>query len=288
MSKRANPTLIGAFVVGAVVIAVAAVILLGGEDLFRDKPKFVLFFEGSVKGLNVGAPVYFRGVKIGTVTDISIVVHGPEKEPDIPVEIEIDPSRLTLATGEKLDVVERIHSNDVIDDAVEKGLRAQLQLQSLLTGQLSIQLDFYENRPARLHGDTRLPEIPSIETPIQELGKTLEDYPLDEVMEDISSAMDGINRLVNSPDLHESMTAVNLALKQINETLKSAEQTFDSATATVDSMKDLVADDSEMLDALEETLRSISDAAQSVSELADAIERQPEALLRGKGPGEGK
>lgn len=305
MSKRASPTLIGTFVVGAVLIAVTALILLGGDELFKEKREFVLYFDGSVKGLNVGAPVNFRGVKIGTVTDIKIVVLDEAQVLDIPVVIEIDPESFTFPEGRKVSVPEGIALS------VEKGLRAQLQMQSLLTGQLFIQMDFYENKPARLHGGNRLPEIPTMQTPLQELGKTLEDFPLQKVLDDISSAMDGINKLVNSPDLQESLHSINQAFKdvstlmndldtrtqplesglnkankaidQANATLQAAEQTFLAATVTISSMKDLVGDDSEMLDAMDEALRAISDAARSVSELADSIERQPESILKGKG-----
>ena len=307
MSKRANPTLIGTFVVGAVVIAVTALLLLGGDEIFRKKPEFVLYFDGSVKGLNVGAPVDFRGVKIGTVTDIKLVVHEAGQALDIPVIIEIDPESFTFPVGEKRSV------KDGVDIAVEKGLRAQLQMQSLLTGQLFIQMDFHENKPARMHGDNRLPEIPTIQTTIQQLGKKLEDFPLQEVMDNITSAMGGIDKLVNSPELQESLHSINKAFEdvstlmnnlntrtqplesglnkankaidQANATLQAAEQTFHAATDTISSMKDLVGDDSEMLDALDEALSAISDAARSVGELADALERQPEAIFRGKGAG---
>ena len=309
MSKRANPTLIGTFVVGAVVIAVIALLLLGGGDIFRKKPKFVLYFDGSVKGLNVGAPVNFRGVKIGTVTDIKIVVHESGQALDIPVVIEIDPVSFTFPVGEERSV------KSGVDVAVENGLRAQLEMQSLLTGQLFIQMDFHADKPAQLHGGNELPEIPTIQTAIQELGRKLEDFPLQKVLDNVSSAMDGIDKLVNSPELQGSLHSINKAFEdvsalmnnlntrtqplesglnkankaidQADATLQAAEQTFLAATDTISSMKELVGDDSEILDALDEALSAISDAARSVGELADAIERQPEAILRGKGAGGG-
>ena len=92
MSKHANPTLIGAFVVGAVILAVAAVLLLSSGDLFVQKPRFVLYFKGSVKGLNIGSPVTFRGVNIGTVTNIQLVMGVSESDIRIPVIIEINPA----------------------------------------------------------------------------------------------------------------------------------------------------------------------------------------------------
>ncbi len=296
MSKRANPTLIGAFVVGAVLIAVTALILLGGGELFERRPHFVLYFDGSVKGLKVGAPVNFRGVKIGTVTDIKIVVGKPGTRPTIPVVIEIDPDSFTLPEGEESTMEEGL------EDAVQRGLRAQLQMQSLLTGQLFIQIDFHKGKPAILHGGHEFPEIPTIKTTIQELGSKLEDFPFDEVMDDISSAMNGVNELVNSPELHELIHSINQAFKDVStlmtnldartrplrSVLNQAAATLKATEDTVTAAKGLVSDDSEMLDAIDDALRAISDAARSVGALADAIERQPEAILKGKGPGGGK
>jgi len=296
MSKQANPTLIGAFVVGAILIAVTALILLGSGQLFRQDPQFVLYFDGSVKGLNVGAPVNYRGVNIGTVTDIRIVMDTMGGQPTIPVVIEVDPDSFNLPEGEDATVGEGL------EEDIREGLRAQLQMQSLLTGQLFIQIDFHENRPARFHGGHELPEIPTIKTPIQELGKMLADFPIREMMDDISSAMNGVDELVNSPELHELIHSINQAFKDVSTLMTNLDartqplrSVFNQAAAalkatedTMTAAKGLVSDDSEMLDAMDDALRAISDAARSVGELADAIERQPEAMLKGKGPGGGK
>lgn len=296
MSKQANPTLIGVFVVGAVIIAVTALLLLGGGDLFKKKPRFVMYFDGSVKGLNVGAPVNYRGVRIGTVSDIRIVMDTMGGQPTIPVIVEVDPERFNLPEGEESTVGEGLQED------IREGLRAQLQMQSLLTGQLFIQIDFHENRPAILHGGHELPEIPTIKTPIQELGNILANFPIREMMDDISSAMNGVDELVNSPDLQELIHSINQAFKDVStlmtnldartrplrSVLNQAAATLKATEDTVTAAKDLVSDDSEMLDAMDDALRAISDAARSVGELADAIERQPEAMLKGKGPGGGK
>ena len=93
MSKQANPTLIGIFVAGAIALIVAGILIIsGGKLLLTDKTNYVLYFKGSVKGLNIGSPVSFRGVNIGTVTDIQLVVN--EEESDIPVSY----THLTLPT----------------------------------------------------------------------------------------------------------------------------------------------------------------------------------------------
>jgi len=133
MSKQASPTLIGAFVAGAVGLIVAGVLIIsGGKLLITDKTSFVLYFQGSVNGLNIGSPVTFRGVKIGTVTDIQLVVGDRDADIQIPVIIEIDNTKfISSRTGKP-----RMGDDDGIDDLINAGMRAQLQLQSLLTGQL--------------------------------------------------------------------------------------------------------------------------------------------------------
>ena len=300
MSKRANPTLIGTFVVGAVVIAVIALLLLGGGDIFRKKPKFVLYFDGSVKGLNVGAPVNFRGVKIGTVTDIKIVVHESGQALDIPVVIEIDPISFTFPEGEERSVKKGV------DIAVENGLRAQLEMQSLLTGQLFIQMDFHADKPAQLQGGNRLPEIPTIQTPIQELGKKLEDFPLQQVLDNVSSAMDGIDKLVNSPDLQGSLQTINKAFEdvstlmnnlntrtqplesglnkankaidQADATLQAAEQTFRAATDSIDQVDVTLQAAEQTFRAATDTIGSMKDLVGDDSEMLDALDEALSAI----------
>ncbi len=99
MSKQANKTLIGAFVIGSIALLVAAVLILGGGKLFSNKFKVVMFFDGSIKGLNVGSPVMFRGVKVGTVSDINLMLDARALSFQTPVVAELDPARLVLTGG---------------------------------------------------------------------------------------------------------------------------------------------------------------------------------------------
>ncbi len=184
MSKQANPTLIGIFVAGAIGLIVAGILIIsGGKLLLTDKTNYVLYFKGSVKGLNIGSPVSFRGVNIGTVTDIQLVVGEQESDIRIPVIVEIDNTKfLSSQTGKSM-----MGDDDSIAELVTAGLRAQLQLQSLLTGQLFIQIDFFPNTEANLVEDNRYrrsyKEIPTIPTPIEIIGKLLENLPVDKIKE---------------------------------------------------------------------------------------------------------
>lgn len=320
MSKRANPTLIGAFVVGAVVLAIVAILLLSSGELFVKKPHFALYFKGSVKGLNIGSPVNFRGVNVGTVTNIQLVMGVSESDIRIPVIIEINPAN--FLRSERMVTQMTGGTSERLKGLIDAGLRAQLQLQSLLTGQLFIQLDFYPGTPVELVGDERYPEIPTMPTPIEKITRKLEDFPVEQVMNNLISTSEGIEALVNSPELHQSIRSLNEALENINRLVKSPElqksiaslhaalddlgslaRTIDSrieplssemratldearlammqARGTLESAQHLVSDE-KLLYAIDNVLAEVTSAARSVRDLTDFLERQPQSLLRGK------
>lgn len=314
MSKQANPTLIGAFVAGAIGLIVAGILIIsGGKLLLTDKTSYVMYFQGSVNGLNIGSPVSFRGVNIGTVTDIQLVVGDTDVDIQIPVVIEIDNTKfISSQTGKP-----RMDDDNSIDDLVRAGMRAQLQLQSLLTGQLFIQIDFYPNTEVHLIGSGKYKsiyeEIPTIPTPIERIGKLLEGIPLDKVVEDTISAIEGIDRLVNSRDLHQSIAGLHAALadfrtlvgnldRQIEPLASSASLTLEDArsalqkagstldevsgtlqdtSTTLQSANDLLSDE-QILTALDSALNEISSAAYAIRILAETITNQPESLLKGR------
>lgn len=320
MSRHANPSLIGAFVVGAVILAITAALLLGSGDLFVKKPRFALYFKGSVKGLNVGSPVNFRGVNIGTVTNIQLVMGMSDADIRIPVIIEINPANFLRSDRMVKQMSEKSRGN--IDSLIQAGLRAQLQLQSLLTGQLFIQLDFYPGTPVDLVGDEEYTEIPTIPTPIEKITRKLEDFPVEKIMNNIISTSEGLNALVNSPELHQALVSLDETLENINRLVKSPElqQSITSLHAALDDLGALarhldgrlepltsdvqatlnetrlamtqarttlestqhLVNDQKLLYSIDSALAEITAAARSVRELSDFLERQPQSLLRGK------
>ena len=149
MSKQANKTAIGAFVVVAVALGVAAIIVFGSGKFFVKKDVYVAYFPGSVKGLRVGAPVVFRGVKIGEVTQIRLYADRRENIVQIPVILEVDPGNFkNMGPPEE-------NRREYLEKVIKSGLRAQLQMQSLVTGQLMINVDFYPDKPATVIGRQR-------------------------------------------------------------------------------------------------------------------------------------
>lgn len=238
MSKPANKTLIGAFVVGAVVLAVAAIVLFGSGKFFKKTEPWLTFFQGSVKGLNVGSPVVFRGVQIGQVTDIIVGFDAAQLDVLIPVFLEIDPEKFK-------DIGDRSQKSDpeMRSALIERGLRAQLQMQSLVTGQLLINIDFYPDTPAKLIGMDRFKdkmkfedrwEIPSIPTPLQELEKALGELNIKEITEDIKKAMGGIAKLASSPELYEGIVVLKDTLMDVQKLARNLDSKVDPLSTSLD------------------------------------------------------
>jgi phospholipid/cholesterol/gamma-HCH transport system substrate-binding protein len=230
MSKPANKTMIGLFVVGAIALLVVAIGVLGSGKLFKESIPYVMVFQGSVKGLNVGSPVVFRGVKIGAVSDIRMHFDYASKAMTILVyadfeERQIDTVNLDEATAEHLRKTGRYGGRYVLmREFIARGLRAQLEMQSIVTGQLQVALDFSPDKPAVYAGiDKTVQEIPTVPTPLQELTKKLENLPIEETFNKVSLAVDGISKLVQSPELKESVANLNTTLKDAQALIRNVD-----------------------------------------------------------------
>jgi paraquat-inducible protein B len=282
MSKQASKTLIGAFVLGALVLIVAGVVVFGSGKFFR-KVYDVMFFEGSVKGLQIGAPVMFRGVQIGHVTNIVLEVNAKDLTAFIPVYTEIYPQKL-IPIGDNPNFDQRY-----LQTLIEKGLRAQLQLQSFVTGQLMVNLDFYPNTPIRLVGiEKKYPEIPTIPSSLEQLTKRLEELPLKEIADRLNETLAGINRLVNSRDLQASIGSLNQLLENTDALVKNLNAevgplasdirgTADAARATLaQAEKTLRFDEGvpgEIASSIKETISSAQATLKETHEAVDNINR---------------
>lgn len=239
MSKQADPKLIGGFVVGAIALIVAGIVIFGSGTFLTQTKKYVLFFEGSVKGLSVGAPVDFRGVKVGTVQDIKIYLVAKDLSLRIPVFIQIDPNRITeidSGSAESLKIKEHMRTGTLMDAMVKKGLKAQLSMQSLVTGQLYVNLDFYPNKPLRLVKiTTEYPQLPTIPSPFEEISKTFETLPLDELVNKITRSIAGIEEFVNSPELKGILSSVNATSQKTQALMTDLDQQIKPAMANLNS-----------------------------------------------------
>lgn len=212
MSRQANKTVIGAFVIGAAVLVVAGILIFGSGRLFSSGVRFVMFFDGSVGGLTTGAPVVFRGVQVGRVIQIQMRFDAEKMNVKIPVIVEIQPERIDWVVGSQ----PQKDTAAYIAEMVNRGMRARLQLQSFLTGMLMVELDFHEGKPARLN-ETNLPypQIPTIAAKWEAIAETLTQLPISELISKLTLSIEGIERTVNRPEVAESITNLNLALKEV-------------------------------------------------------------------------
>ena len=235
MSKKASKTAIGAFVVGAVVLGVAAILVFGSGKVFSERVKYVMFFEGSIKGLQVGAPVVMNGVKVGEVTEIALLSDISTLEFYQPIYIEIDPEKfhvvgekkksLGLLTKKKYSLYERL---------LEKGMKGQLVLQSFVTGQLWIELGIHPEKPIRLVGAVKdVPEIPTIPTTMEELQKTVENLPLKEIVGKLDNVITGIDRIVNSRELRQTVVNLEKTTRDIGVLVRHVDNQVEPISADV-------------------------------------------------------
>ena len=274
MNKNISPTLIGAFVMGAIALMVVAVIAFGSGQLFRKTKNFVLYFDGSVNGLHIGAPVKFKGVEIGSVKDILLQISPDMQVSKIPVIIEIDLKKMT-ARGASGAVAEQ---QETFQTAIhERGLRAQLRTESLVTGVLYVALDFFPETPISLvqqpDGYYKYPEIPTVPTALEQAQdavsqviKKLQEIDFKGLIKSVSDTIVGIDQLVNSP-------AVKSTLRQLDQTMPK----IDAAVISLTKLSNNVDD---KFSGLSDNLQQTSDATRQAMKQAENTLKQTDAALK--------
>ena len=252
MSSKASPTVIGGFVVGAVVLATASVVYFGSGTYLAYKEKYVLEFTGSLAGLSVGAPVNYRGVKVGMVSDIVVRYDQRDQRFRIPVYIEIDTNRID-STANLDDPQDR---QRVINIMVERGLKAKLSLQSFLTGQMAIQLYLDPSEEAVFTGvDHSYVELPTVASSLEKIEESIDELPIDELISKLTSAIGGISDIVNSED-------TRAAIKSIRESFDSVNRLVVHVDKRVDPLAD----------SIEQTVVAAQAALERATEAIDALE----------------
>jgi paraquat-inducible protein B len=319
---KKSPLLIGVFVLGGLALLVAGILMLGGSKLFSKQVQAVVFFEGSVRGLYVGAPVTFRGVKIGEVDGISIDVDPQSLATRIPVRLTVGSDTIRMGNDHGKHI-------DDVPDLVRRGLRARMILQSVVTGQTGIDLDFRPNTPLRLvaGGRSKVPEIPAMRDRLDALVEQLSNLPLSDVVSELRRTMGSLDKA-----LRATQTAVEQSSVQLTSTARQAEKTLavgeqalqsvqaqtrttlasierlsnssrdvllqtrpeltralqstrdaaQSAQEAMANIADLSAPGAPLRSDLELAMRDLSQAARSLRGFADQLERQPNSLVFGK------
>jgi paraquat-inducible protein B len=249
---------------------------------------YLVHFDGSVRGLRAGAPVEFRGIRVGSVTDVRLEIDAKQNALRIPVTLEIEPQRFGVegGAGEQRYVV--------MAALVERGLRAQLRSGNLLTGELVVDLDFHpDSPPATLDHSGAYPEIPSVPADLEALEASvtatlnkLAALPLPELIDDLRRTVQGIDALVTSPDTVGAVAALNQAAVRLEALIGTLDAQLGpvlvQAQSTLASADGLVGANSQGRYDLNALLKELTGAARSVRVFADYLERHPDALIRGK------
>lgn len=328
MSKKANPTIIGAFIIGAIALTVVSLILIGGGKIFRDRTVYVTYFEGSLQGLRVGANVTFRGVRVGQVREVYIRFNESTLEFDSPVILELEDgairSQIVRHKMQQSDV------DELFNQLIEKGLRAKLGMESFVTGQLLVDLDYHPNtKPVFRDQDGVYREIPTVRDDIQQVldnvhkffGK-LKDIPIDELFEDMTESISGIEKIVNSPELANTLKGVDKFInstdtqeltKNLRHSILKLDATMDdiqtivqninqrvdpianNLDATMDEMRIAIVEIQKTFTEVKDTvtdentrhqlnaaLKEFTDAARSFRVFVEYLERHPESFISGK------
>jgi len=279
VSRKANPTLIGAFVLGAITLSVVTTLLLTGGGWFGEKREHMLYFDGAPQGLQVGAPVMFLGVKVGTVKQIQLGLDAHDNRFVVPVTIEVLPNVVRARGGEPVDLRDRA----VVRGLVERGLRARLRLQSLLTGQLYVDLDFQPDKPARFVGlDPDVSEIPTVRTAVQELQARLETFPMEKFLADVTAISGAVKTLMSAQGTQELPQRLQTTLKHLEslaarldaqggpvlEEAKKALIAAQGALAKLETAADRVAT---LTASDSETVKNLTRAADELAKAAAAV-----------------
>jgi len=285
------------------------------EAKYTERLPYILYFDGSVSGLSVGAAVEFKGIKIGTVREITLEIQEDTGNYFIPVLIDVEPQRLKVHKRSdallKTKVGGRLRKN-ALNALIKKGLRARLKSANFLTGQLIVDLDLFPEKPARYVAvASEYQELPTLPTELEEITTSLtrlvekiEKLPIDKLANSLIRTAEGLETIVNEgqlvetigeykslaqsvrrtidqvdketlPRIAKTVDEGRSALRRVDETLKSATKLFETADATL-------SDGSPVKYELSVMMRELTAASRSVRNLADFLERNPNALLRGK------
>ncbi len=313
MSKKANPTIIGAFIVAGLVLGVTGLLVFSSGNLFSKKQKFILYFDGSMKGMNPGAPVQYKGVTIGSVLDVYIAHNQAPDDHTMPVVIQIDQSLLRVKTDRTMD----LGSEEELKRMVAGGLRGRLDAASLITGVLMVQLDLMPDAPPPvLHQvEKEYPEIPTAPTNIQallanlakldiqgiadklnsilaRLDTKLGDLDVKAMNAGITNLLASLDRIIGSPELTNSLASLHHTLddfgalaKNIDtNTLVQVQATLADLRVAVQGLSTVVAPDAPVQTELTGMLDQLSNAARSIAELTEFLKRNPNALITGRTP----
>jgi paraquat-inducible protein B len=299
MSKRASSTKIGAFVVGAIALIIVVIAVFGTGRFFVDTEHYVIYFRGSASGLNLGSPVRLKGVDIGEVKDVT-AVFTESWEFYVEVIIEVDTKAVVNLSG-----IEETSPVATVTALIARGLRAQLETQSMVLGQKYIKMDLFPESELRYQFlNRKYPEIPSIPTIEEQIGQSLErlvrkieEVPIAEISQALLVTIQGIDSLVNSPaaydlvaELEVTLAETRLAMQKINGQIEplseNINEVINALTGTVSAADTLLVSLNtaavENQAELYLSVKELREVARTMRNLLDYLQRHPDAPIWGK------
>lgn len=301
-----KPSIVGAFVLIGLTIGVAVILLFGSTHFFSRTEHAVVYFRGSVANLGVGAPVTFRGVRVGSVTSIAVTLNMADLTARIPVCLDLNPTLISLQNNGAG------QTDSSLANLLKAGLRAQLTMQSLITGQLYVELDLLPDTVATTLGDDLgRTEIPSIPTRLQTIEGEISALPFKEIAENANRALAAIQQMADalSPRIgpiadsfKQTSDAARVTLNDIDRlaiaggvqltakgndlsrVLASSDRSAKEAERVLISMEEMTAVNSPLRSDLQSATRDLAASASSLRAFTHDIERNPSVLLTGKTP----
>lgn len=305
---RAKPVVVGGFVLGALALGVIAILAFGGLNLLAHKVRVVVVFSDSIAGLEVGAPVTFHGARIGRVEGMRLHINVHHQTSWLPVYLSLDLDRIAWADGS----VGGTRAD--LQAAVDAGLRAQLVSQGLVSGDMSVNLDYRPGTPARLAGPAEDAfEIPTVPSELQGLKDQLLKLDLPEIGRETRATLASLRHVTNDLDarigpladgLQTTLATATAAVRRLqvdssrtlgdvdrlaNESrrqiatngddldhvLKKAEEVTDRTDTLVASLNDMTSPRGD----LQASLRDLAASAGSMRGLTHDLERNPLGTL---------
>ena len=299
MSRRANPTLVGVFVLGAIALIIS-VIVVYGSSWFEKRYTFVLDFEESLDGLVQGSPVKFRGITVGQVSSIAMRYGDDGRTIQTPVYIQLTEGQVE-GGGRDID-----DPDEWIENWIERGLRAELRSLSFVTGQLAVGLVVRPEVPIRLTDpDPRFVEIPTTVSAFAEFTESLGRIRFDDFMSNLNDVLTDVRQVIDTLPLASTLDSLQVAVSDLrrfinnldartgtltssaDETLAAFRRAAESATPVMAEAGELLGDarqiEGPLAAQLIETLDELGRAARAMRILADYVERNPNAIIFGKG-----
>lgn len=307
-----KPLLVGAFVLGGLALGVLAILLFGAADLFSGKARMVSVFTGSLSGLAVGSPVTFRGVTVGKVEDIKVQFDQTNHKAIIAVYMVVEPDKVEWTNGS--------FRNDApsMTAAIAAGLRARLDSPSLVTGQLTVDLDFYPGTTIVMaHLTGKILELPTMPSDLQNIKDEIVDLNLRDLVDKTRLTMDDMQHLVVeaggiigplASSLQSTLETTRNTLvsiqgnsartlknidklaiesrgqmatngRDLDQLLQTASSTAAQAEKLVATLNEMTAPRSPMRDDLQASVRDLAASAGSLRAFSQDLERDPTGTL---------